>query len=84
MTLPALDDAPRDAEAIALDAEDPVLVCDECGGLADELVDGLGNCCRCVSCGSVNAPIVHLEHRHCRHCAHENGWVPPLFMEAAE
>lgn len=61
-------------------------VCDECGRPAEELVDGLGECCRCRSCGEPAAPIEHRGARLCRPCAVDAGWRPSvaLELEAAE
>ena len=51
-------------------------VCDECLRPAEELVEGLGECCRCHSCGEPTAPVELDERRLCMACATDLGRSP--------
>ena len=77
MSLYAYDDDPREIGPLEH-------VCAECGGLAEEELDGLCERCRCVDCGATDAPVEHDDARFCRHCATDRGIYGPLFAEAAE
>lgn len=74
----ALDDSPHDLCGYE------ATVCAECGGLAEEELDGLCERCRCVDCGATDAPVQHDGARLCRHCATDRNVYGPLFAEAAE
>ena len=62
MTLPALDDTPRDAEVIALDDEDPVLCqwCDEPGRYR---TGELGPLCDDHAPMDDDRPLLHMRDR---------------------
>lgn len=79
MSLYALDDSPYE-----LGPHPREVVCDECGELAEEELDGLCERCRCWDCGEVNAPVERDEQRFCRPCAFDRNIFGPLFLQAAE
>lgn len=59
-------------------------ICAECGGVAEEELDGLCERCRCCDCGATDAPVEHDDARLCRHCATDRGVYAPVYTEAAE
>lgn len=76
----ALDDRRWDAEL----PPEASGVCECCGEPAGQLVDGLGECCRCAGCEDPCAPIEHRGLSWCRPCALEDGWHPRIAFEIAE